>query len=76
VNPFPEPLHDHLGAQLHRLDPHQGRRIDQAADFAAGGLGPRWNRLVFHFVLFSFTAFSRRSMRFSTLTLGLGAMFD
>jgi hypothetical protein len=54
VNPLPESLDDRFGAQLHRLDLHQGHRIDQAFGPADRDVGPGWNRSIFHLTLFSF----------------------
>ena len=65
VNPFPEPLDDRLGAQLHRLDLHQGGRIDHARRRVCD-----WDGIAASLTssAFSFTASSRRSMRPSTIT--------
>ena len=63
VNPLPESLDDRLGAQLHRLDLHQGRRIDQALGPADGGVKSGWNRSIFHLPLFSLCRHSRLTIR-------------
>ena len=75
VDPFPEALHDHLGPQLHRLEPHQRGWVDQAPCLSRRGCLPEgWSGPAGHFPPPSLTALTRRSTTSSAETPSASAL--